>query len=115
MYQRLKGRIMKTLIKKIGAPVIFGSLLVGLAPAITHADTSGGIGGGGGQGGGSGQHWVSITKSSSESAYQRFLKESGYPRSYTEQYIRGTGAKVDVCERSNVIWFVRSGNNSKWS
>lgn len=98
--------------KFVGVPLIAGSLLLSLTPAIASADTSGGVGGGGGESGGRGHHWVSVT---GNNAYDKFLDRTGYNQSYTERYIRGTTANVNVCKRSQVIWFIRSGNNGNWS
>lgn len=99
------------ILRALALPVIAG-VLMALTPAVASADTSGGTGGGGGAGGGRNPYWVSI---SGDNAYERFLDRTGYPQSFTEKSIEGTGAEVSVCKRSDTIWFVRSGNNANWS
>lgn len=98
--------------KYIGVPLIAGSLLLSLTPVVANANTSGGTGGGGGSGGGSNFYWKSAKGSN---AYEAFAADTGYTKSYTEQYLKNTGASLSTCKNSNVIWYIKSTGSGKWS
>jgi len=96
------------------------ALAVGLVASplasASFADTTGGGSGGGNGGSSSGdRRWVSLAYNNSSKAYPEFLKKTGYSKAVTEDLIRAKGASVEVCKKSNVIWWLQNKKTGGWS
>jgi len=103
--------------KILGTTVALVTALTLAAPSTSFAangggDTGGGTGGGG-NGGGSqtSVQWASITNKNAGKAYSKFLGKTGLPKANVEREIRKRVGDLNVCKRSNVIWFIKSGGN----
>lgn len=75
------------------------------SPALA-LDNSGGIGGGAGGGTVSYAYWAAATGSN---AFQVFQSKAAQGRDF-ESKLRASGADINICKRSNVIWWVHTKN-----
>ena len=75
------------------------------SPALA-LDNSGGIGGGAGGGTVSYAYWAAATGSN---AFQVFQSKAAQGRDF-ESKLRASGADINICKRSNVIWWVHTNN-----
>lgn len=97
--------------KFLTASVMTFAFAIGSLTAIpaASANTGGGIGGGGGPGGAyDGFQWVSVAYGQKGRAYEKFVELSGWPRGTVEREVRGRVGNLQVCQNSNVIWFIAS-------
>ena len=87
--------------------LLVAALGLGLsAPTAAASDNSGGLGGGAGGGTVSSAYWVSATGSN---AYNVFKTKSGQGNTF-ESKLQRSGADINICKRSNVIWWVQSSS-----
>lgn len=75
-----------------------------VSPTAAAFDNSGGLGGGAGGGTVSSAYWVSATGSN---AYEVFKSRSGQGNTF-ESKLQRSGADINICKRSNVIWWVQA-------
>jgi hypothetical protein len=93
-------------IRKILTTAILAIGLVSSSAAISSASTGGGTGGGGSTGQQNGFYWASVSSSSAGTAYDEFLKKTGWSRSFTENEVAKRVGNTSVCKNSDVIWFL---------
>ena len=87
--------------------LLVAALGLGLsAPTAAASDNSGGLGGGAGGGTVNSAYWVSATGSN---AYNVFKAKSGQGNTF-ESKLQRSGADINICKRSNVIWWVQSSS-----
>lgn len=95
-------------IKKVAS--VIGIVLLSssiIAPAT--ADNTGGPGGGGAIGSYKGwAEWRTVNSSNGTTAWQKFVSNSELPESKVESEVRQRTGNLELCKKSNRIWYVQS-------
>lgn len=97
----------------VSAVALVASITV-VAPTAAFAaggDTGGGTGGGSSGGSQRGAQWASIAYAKPGKAYDKFIDKAGYRKSHTDKQIKKRVGDINICKRSNVIWYIKSGSN----
>lgn len=107
----MKTNILRKVLRATAAAMII-SLAV---PVSAFADTGGGIGGGGSTGNLTGAiSWKSFAYNQSGAAYEALVRESGMSQANVDQQIQQRVGNLEVCKRSNVIWYINHNAQNKW-
>lgn len=98
------------------AAVTVALAMVFAVPTMANADTGGGTGGGGStrRVTRSGFQWNSIGYNEPGRAWSEFLSRSGLSRNFAIKQVRQRVGGTEVCEKSNVIWYVYSTTAKEW-
>lgn len=98
----------------VSAVALAASITV-VAPTAAFAadggDTGGGTGGGSSGGSQRGAQWASIAYAKPGKAYDKFIDKAGYRKSHTDKQIKKRVGDINICKRSNVIWYIKSESN----